>query len=106
VLRGDLEAALKQAGFAGATCTKVRYVTRDSRDCLEAGFFEYATTRMPLETLEGYDRALSALPGVLSTRVVHDDAKNHREGTMGRLNPLRDQVIVTHLRMWNDGTKV
>jgi hypothetical protein len=47
-------------------------------------------------------RVLGALPGVVRTQIIHDDRKNHREGTMGYVNPLRDQVIVIHRRMWDE----
>jgi hypothetical protein len=65
-------------------------VTSGDRECLEAGCFTYASVRMPVETLEGYEKALAALPGVIAARIVHED-----RGT------LRDQVVVTHLRTWN-----
>lgn len=93
-LRFDLEYALKRAGFTHPTTTKVRYRTiDDGRECLETSLFEYATTRMPLETLEGYERVLRELPGVVATRIVHEDPR-----PLG----LRDQVYVTHLRKWNE----
>ena len=94
-LRSDLAHALVQAGFAYPVCTKPRYRTVDNRECLEASVFAYSTVRMRLETLEGYERVLRTLPGVVATRIIHED-----EGT------LRDQVVVVHLRGWNDDTKV
>lgn len=98
VLRRDLEYKVRRAGFKAATCTRPRYVTADGKDCLEAGVFEYATVRMPLETLEGYERALQAMPGVVATRIIHEDPRAAR----GNVNALRDQVVVTHLRMWDE----
>ena len=90
-LRAELEGVLRRAGFAHPSVTRPRYVTVAERDCLEASAFEYSAVRMPLEKLEGYERVLRALPGVVSTRIVHED-----RGT------LRDQVVVTHLRLWNE----
>jgi hypothetical protein len=96
-LRARLESELRRAGFASAVCTRPRYTERRGyssyaeRECLEAGVFEYSTVRMPLETLKGYERTLRGLPGVVATRIVHED-----KGT------LRDQVIVTHLRTWDE----
>ncbi len=92
ILRKELEAALRRAGVSRyPTCTQPRYVTRDERECLEASVFEYSTVRMPLETLEGYERTLRGLPGVVATKIIHED-----KGT------LRDQVVVTHLRGWTE----
>jgi len=90
-LRAELEDALRRAGFADPVVTKPRYVARAERNCLEAGVFQYASVRMSLETLEGYERVLRDLPGVVATRIIHED-----KGT------LRDQVEVTHLRMWDE----
>jgi len=95
-LQFDLEYAVKAAGFAHPVCTKVRYLTtEDGREALKTSVFEYATTRMPLEILEGYERALRALPGVVATQIIH-----------GGKSGLRDQVFVTHLRAWDDDAKV
>lgn len=91
LLRAELEGALRRAGFASPACTRPRYVSAGDRECLEAGVFEYSTVRMPLETLEGYAAVLSALPGVVGMRIVHEDTRR-----------LRDQVIVTHLRGWDE----
>jgi hypothetical protein len=97
-LRRELEGRMRRSGYRDATTTKTRYVTVNDRECLEAGVFEYATTRMPLETLEGYERALQAMPGVIATRIIHEDPRAAR----GNVNALRDQVVVTHLRMWDE----
>jgi hypothetical protein len=92
MLRAELEAALKTAGFPEPACSKVRYGTADDdRPVLKTSAFRYASVRMPLETLEGYERVLRDMPGVIATHIVHED-----QGT------LRDQVQVTHLRMWDE----
>jgi len=89
ILRAELEGVLRRAGFAHPVCSKVRYGTADDdRPVLKTSVFEYSSVRMPLEALEGYERVLSGLPGVIATHIVHED-----KGT------LRDQVQVTHLRM-------
>lgn len=91
-LRRVLEDRLRYAGFEDAACTKVRYgVTSDGRPALITSVFRYASVRMPVQELEGYERALLEMPGVVATKIVHED-------TTG----LRDQVYVTHLRIWED----
>jgi hypothetical protein len=46
---------------------------------------------MTMKELAEYERVLRNLSGVVATRIVHED-----RGT------LRDQVLVTLLRMWDE----
>ncbi len=85
---------LHRAGYEDAVMTKgTRYVREGGRACLKASVHQYSKVVMDLETLDGYERVLAEMPGVVRTEVIHN-AQGY--------NPLRDQVIVIHLRMWNE----
>jgi hypothetical protein len=102
-LEDTLEWHLRRAGFKDpVTAHGTRYVEENGEACLKASVFEYSATWMAMETLQGYEQVLREMPGVMRTEIVHEDAKNHREGTKAHSNPLRDQVIVIHRRMWNE----
>src|SRR5258708_17327361 len=103
-LEETLTGRLRRAGYEDATATKgTRYVHESGEPCLKASVRKYTSVSMDPETLAGYERVLRELPGVVRTQIVHDDRKDHRAGTMAHANPLRDQVIVIHRRLWDDG---
>jgi hypothetical protein len=98
-LERTLEAHLRRAGYGDAVSTKgTRYVTDNGRACLQVSLYQYGTVLMDPEILAAYEGALRSLPGVVWTQIVHDAGKD------GSSNPLRDQVIVIHLRMWDDNS--
>ena len=93
-LEGTLKWHLRRAGFENATTIgTTRYVYENGEACLKTSVNKYATVLMALETLQGYERALRELPGVVRTEIIHKDARKF---------PLRDQVIVIHRRMWEE----
>src|SRR5260221_128893 len=93
-LEGTLESHLRRAGYGDAVSTReTRYVTESGRACLRASFYKYGSVLMDLETLKSYEAALRELPGVVRTQIIH---------ATGRTSLLRDQVIVIHLRMWEE----
>jgi hypothetical protein len=97
LLEWTLEAHLRRAGCADATATKgTRYVRESGRDCLQVSLYQYGTVLMDPAVLSAYEGVLRSLPGVIRTKVIHDAGKD------GSSNPLRDQVIVIHLRMWDE----
>jgi hypothetical protein len=99
LLERTLEAHLRRAGYSDAIATKgTRYVREKGRDCLQVSLIKYGTVLMDPEILKAYEGVLRSLPGVVRTQVIHDAGKD------GRANPLRDQVVVIHLRMWDDSS--
>jgi hypothetical protein len=91
-LRWKLQQALEDAGFKNPVATwPVKYVERNGEACLRAGCFQYAHLLMHLDVLEGYENVLRELPGVVETQIVHKAPG---------INPLRDQVIVWHWRLF------
>jgi hypothetical protein len=102
-LEQTLTSRLRRAGYEDATAAKgTRHIAEGGQACLKGSFCKYGSVLMDPETLQGYERVLRELPGVIRTQIVHDDRTNHREGTAGHANPLRDQVIVIHRRMWEE----
>ena len=93
-LEQTLTSRLRRAGYQDATATNgTRYVDEGGQACLKASFYKYGSVLMDLETLASYERVLRELPGVVRTQIVQ---------ARGRANPLRDQVIVVHRRMWEE----
>lgn len=71
-LEETLVAHLRRAGYQDVTTLKgTRYVTDAGGHCLKVSVHKYATLNVPLEVLQGYERSLRELPGVVRTQIVH-----------------------------------
>jgi hypothetical protein len=87
-----LRSVLRRAGIEHPAITKPEYVWYDREQCLKASAFRYASVLMPRSQLESYELALRKIPGVVKTEIIQND--NSKPA------PLRDQVVVYHLRNW------
>jgi hypothetical protein len=93
MVRDRLDRAGVPGSVAHPALSPVRYVTWHGQGALRVSAFPYASLSASADVLAAYEKAVARLPGVVETSVIR-----------GQAGPwaLRDQVQITHLRMYDD----